>query len=48
MANSQETVISWTVANWITVVLMAAVFFAALGFAMKLYQQAQAKKAGTA
>jgi hypothetical protein len=41
-----ETVITWSFANWITVVLMAAVFFAALGLAMKLYQRSQQAKAG--
>jgi hypothetical protein len=45
MAEPKETIITWSVANWITVVLMASVFFAALGLAMKLYQNRQQAKA---
>jgi hypothetical protein len=43
MADSTETIISWNVANWVSVVLMAAVFFAALSLLtkwMKARQQA--------
>ncbi|HXT74603.1 MAG TPA: hypothetical protein VN785_12190 [Candidatus Angelobacter sp.] len=43
MAN--ETIITWSFANWITVILMAAVGFALLGFAMKVYQQKKQKAA---
>ncbi len=32
-----ENIISWNVANWITVILMAAIGFALLGLAKKLY-----------
>jgi hypothetical protein len=35
---ADDTIITWSVANWITVILMAAVGFAILGFAMKAYQ----------
>lgn len=41
---AEEAIITWTFANWVTVILMAAVGFAILGFGMKLYQQ----KAGAA
>jgi len=43
-----ETIITWSFANWITVVLMAAVFFAALGLAMKLYQKSKQGAAAAA
>jgi hypothetical protein len=36
---AQETIISWTPANWITVVLMVAVGFAILGAAARIIQQ---------
>jgi len=42
---ADETIITWSFANWVTVVLMAAVGFGILGFGMKLYQT---KKAGAA
>lgn len=32
-------ILTWNVANWITVILMAAIGFAILGTAMKVYQQ---------
>jgi hypothetical protein len=35
---SESTILSWNVTNWITVILMVGVGFAALAFAMKLYQ----------
>lgn len=38
---AEETIISWNVANWLTVILMAAVGFAALGLAVKLWSQRQ-------
>lgn len=37
MADS-GAILTWNVANWITVILMAAIGFALLGSAMKLYQ----------
>lgn len=40
----EETIISWNVTNWISVVLMAAIGFFALG----LIQKAAAKKMGSA
>lgn len=36
---AEPTIISWTPANWITVVLMVALGFAILGAAAKVYQQ---------
>lgn len=36
---AQETIISWTPANWITVVLMVALAFVVLGFVARLIQQ---------
>lgn len=37
-----ETIISWTPANWITVLLMVALGFTILGAVAKIYQQRQA------
>lgn len=34
-----ETIISWTPANWITVLLMVALGFTILGFAAKFWMQ---------
>lgn len=36
---AEETIISWTPANWITVVLMVALFFVVMGAIVKIYQQ---------
>lgn len=36
---AEETIISWTPANWITVVLMVALGFALIGAATRIYQQ---------
>jgi len=36
---AQETIISWTPANWITVVLMVALGFVILGAISRIYQQ---------
>lgn len=38
---AEETIITWSFANWVTVILMAAVGFAILGFAMKAWQKRQ-------
>lgn len=38
---AEETIITWSTANWITVVLMAAVGFGLLGVGMKLWQKRQ-------
>ncbi len=35
---AEETVLTWSVANWITITLMAAIGFALVGFGVKLYQ----------
>lgn len=41
---NSENIISWTPANMITVVLMAALGFALLGAGIKAYQQFAGKK----
>lgn len=38
---AQDTIISWTPANWITVFLMGALGFAIVGFVTKLVKQRQ-------
>lgn len=43
-AMNSENIISWTPANMITVVLMAALGFALLGAGIKAYQQFAGKK----
>lgn len=42
---AEETIISWNFANWFSVVVMAAVGFALLGFGIKVYQRRAAGKA---
>lgn len=37
-----ETIISWTPANWITVLLMVALGFTILGFGVKIWQARKA------
>lgn len=39
---AEPVLITWSIENWITVILMALIGFALLGLGMKLYQ----KKAG--
>jgi len=39
---AEETIISWTPTNWITVVLMVALGFAIIGFVTKLVKQRKA------
>jgi predicted negative regulator of RcsB-dependent stress response len=36
---ADETILTWTPANWITVILMVVLGFAALGAASKIWQQ---------
>jgi hypothetical protein len=36
---AEETIISWNFANWFTIVLMAGLGFALLGFGIKVYQK---------
>jgi hypothetical protein len=36
---AESTIISWNPANWITVVLMVALGFFAIGAAVKIYQR---------
>lgn len=38
---ADETIISWTPANWVTVSLMVALGFTILGFVAKLIQSRQ-------
>ena len=42
MADASETILSWNVTNWITVILMAAVGFFLLGLAQKWYSKSNA------
>jgi hypothetical protein len=37
----EESIISWTPANWITVLIMVALGFTILGAVAKIYQQRQ-------
>lgn len=37
MAEGAETVLTWTVPNWITVLLMVFLGFAALGLGLKVF-----------
>lgn len=39
MAESSSVILSWSPANWITVILMVAIGFAILGAASRIYQQ---------
>ena len=39
---AEEAILTWNFANWLTVILMAAVGFAILGFGMKIYQNRKA------
>ena len=43
---SEAAIISWTPANWITIVLMVAVTYAVAGFIARAVQQSQQQKAG--
>lgn len=36
---AEPTILDWNFANWITVVLMAGIFFGLLGLGMKLWQK---------
>jgi hypothetical protein len=36
-----ETILTWNFTNWVTVIIMAAVGFTLLGFAVKVYQKRQ-------
>ena len=40
-----ETILSWNVPNWITVLLMVSIGFGLLGFVSKLVQQNKQKGA---
>jgi len=39
---SEETVLTWTVANWITVIIMVALGFFIMGFAVKTLSKMRA------
>lgn len=45
---AQESVLSWTPANWITVILMVALGFAIIGAGTRIYQQKTGKGAPAA
>jgi hypothetical protein len=36
---AEETIISWNFANWFTILTMAALGFALIGFGVKVYQK---------
>lgn len=40
----EETVLTWTVPNWVTVLLMVAVGFAVIGFGAKLLKSVGSKQ----
>lgn len=42
---SEAAIISWTPANWITIVLMVAITYALAGFVARAVQQSQQQKA---
>lgn len=42
---SEGTILTWDVANWVTVILMAGVGFALLGFGIKAYQKRKGAQA---
>lgn len=44
---ADENILSWNVTNWITVVLMAAIMFFALGLVQKYMQQHVAQNGGS-
>jgi hypothetical protein len=41
---AEPVILDWNFANWVTVVLMAAVGFAIVGLGMKVWQQRKAKQ----
>lgn len=41
-------ILTWNVANWVTIVLMAGIGFAVLGFAQKVYQNRSKKTTAVA
>lgn len=45
MADTQSNIISWTPANWVTVVLMVAVAYFVVGAVAKIWQQKRAQAA---
>jgi len=40
-----EAIISWTPTNWITIILMVAIGFTAIGMVTRIVQQKRASKA---
>jgi hypothetical protein len=42
---AETTILSWTPANWITVLIMVVLGFAILGMGAKIWQQRMAKAA---
>lgn len=45
MADTQSNIISWTPANWVTVVLMVSVAYFVVGAVAKIWQQKRAAAA---
>lgn len=43
---AEAAIVSWTPANWITVVLMVALAYFIAGFLARLWQQSQQQKTG--
>lgn len=43
---SEAAIISWTPANWITIVLMVSIAYFVAGFIARAVQQSQQQKAG--
>lgn len=44
---ADETIISWNVANWVTIILMASIGFALLGLAQKFVANRKAQNAAS-
>jgi predicted negative regulator of RcsB-dependent stress response len=42
---AEDTILTWNVANWITVLIMVILGFAILGMAARIWQQRRAKMA---
>jgi uncharacterized membrane protein SirB2 len=45
---AESAIISWTPANWITIILMVVIAYAVVGFLAKAWQQNQSKMAAAA
>lgn len=47
MAEPSESILTWNVTNWITVVLMVLIAFFLIGLAQKWYQVRQSQGTGS-